>query len=583
LSKRWHDYTDAEQGLGLGWLSSVHPEDRQSVREALLHAAERREPFRSEYRLRRNDGAYRWILDTAAPRSADDRFLGHIGSALDITERRHAEEQLRESEERFKTVANQAPVLTWVDGAAGCEFVNKAFLEYLGGPADAQLHDWTRYIHPGDRAGYIERYRAAIEQRTRLETQFRLRRADGEYRWMQVVAMPRLGTGSTGSSGGYIGCCLDVTENRRAEQSLREADRRKDEFLSLFALRLHEPLAPICNAAEILRATTPSKPKLKELSDMIVRQSRHLGTLVGDLLDLGRALRGEIELSKEPLELGGAVYAAIEAARPLVESRRHELGVNLDAARARVNADAERLQQALSSVINYAAASAPEGSRISLSVEEAATTARVRIACSGGGMTPEELRTLFDLFPEGKRPTDQHDADTLGLVLAARLAALHGGSLKAASNGPGQGSEFELSLPTYSAPAVTGAEAHASKGGRRVLVVDDNVDSAQSLAMLLQTQGHEVHVAHDGKAALAAAQSFHPEVALLDIGLPDRNGYDLAGELRTLPETRDAVLVALTGYGAPEDRQRSKAAGFSHHLLKPVEMQVLQRIIAPRA
>jgi PAS domain S-box-containing protein len=584
LSKRWHDYTDAEQGLGLGWLASVHPEDRQSVREALLHAAERREPFRCEYRLRRNDGAYRWILDTATPRSGDDRFLGHIGSAIDITERRQAEEQLRESEERFKTVANQAPVLTWVDGAARCEFVNKAFLEYLGGQADAQLHDWTRYIHPADRAGYTQRYRAAIEQRTRLETQFRLRRADGEYRWMQVVAMPRLGTGGTGSTpGGYIGCCLDVTENRRAEHALREADRRKDEFLSLFALRLHEPLGPICNAAEILRATTPSKPKLKELSDMIVRQSRHLGTLVGDLLDLGRALRGEIELHQEPIELGSAVYAAIEAARPLVESRRHELGVNLNAARARVNVDAERLGQALANVINYAAASAPEGSRISLSVEEAASSACVRIACSGGGMTPEDLRVLFDLFPEEKRPAGEHDADTLGLVLAARLVALHGGSLKAASSGPGQGSEFQLSLPTYSAPAATSTDAHASNGGRRVLVVDDNVDAAQSLAMLLQTQGHEVHVAHDGKGALAAAQSFHPEVALLDISLPDRNGYDLAGELRTLPETRDAVLVALTGYGAPEDRQRSKAAGFSHHLLKPVEMQALQRIIAARA
>jgi signal transduction histidine kinase len=378
-------------------------------------------------------------------------------------------------------------------------------------------------------------------------------------------------------------------ENAELLEELRETDRRKDEFLAMLAHELRNPLAPMRNALEIVRLRgLERRSTLRQSWDMIERQVEHLTRLVEDLLDVSRITRGKIALKKAPVEVAEVVRRAVETSRPLVEARHHHLDVKLPATPVYVLGDLTRLSQVLLNLLNNAAKYTDEGGELTLSVEVETASADVvlRVRDTGMGIPPEMLPRIFDLFTQADRTLDRAQGGLgIGLTLVRRLVMMHGGSVAAFSQGPGKGSEFVVRLPQYrgGAPPVHVADAESASAeivSRRILVVDDNQDSALSLAMLLRLSGNEVVTAHDGPTALALASGFRPELALLDIGLPGMDGYELARRLRELPGLTGLRLAALTGYGSDEDRRRSRTAGFNLHLVKPVEMEALQALLA---
>jgi PAS domain S-box-containing protein len=387
--------------------------------------------------------------------------------------------------------------------------------------------------------------------------------------------------------GGVAGVVLvfrDVTERRRTERALRDADRRKDEFLAMLSHELRNPLAAIQNALHVTGAAGGDAQAMERARAISVRQFRHLVRLVDDLLDVSRITSGRIRLRRQPLELAEALQSAAEMARPLLDDAGQQLLVSRPDEPLWIDADRTRLEQVIANLLNNASKYSQRGQRVWLSLLREDGQAVLRVRDEGAGLDAELLPTVFDLFVQGK-PTIERAGGGLGigLTLVKQLAELHGGSVRASSAGPGRGSEFEVRLPALpGAPPVRAAQPRAEKGSRpqRVLVVDDNVDAADSISVLLQLWGHDVRVVHSGAEALRLGRDFEPQVVLLDIGLPVMDGYEVARRLREEPATKGAMIVALTGYGQEEDRRRAAEAGFDHHLTKPVEPEALQEFLA---
>ncbi len=385
--------------------------------------------------------------------------------------------------------------------------------------------------------------------------------------------------------GSQVGHFID---RRRAEDALREANRRKDEFLAMLAHELRNPLAPISNALHIIRGNGPPVPELVWARDVIDRQLRQMTRLVDDLLDVSRVSRGKIELRKERVELSAVVSSALEASRPLIDKRGQELTVALPPEPVYLDADPMRLAQVLLNLLNNAAKYTEPGGRIALRAGLGGGHITVRVTDTGAGIPPEMLSHIFEMFTQVDRTLDRSQGGLgIGLTLVRTLVEMHGGTVEAHSEGPGRGSEFVLRLPQLKDEGQRAKdEGEASVGpsslvlhpSRRILVVDDNRDAAESLSVLLRLLGNEVRTAHDGVEAVASATEFRPDVVLLDIGLPKLNGYEAARRIRE--QQGDAVvLIALTGWGQDEDRRRSSEAGFNHHMTKPVEFEELQRLL----
>jgi signal transduction histidine kinase len=383
-------------------------------------------------------------------------------------------------------------------------------------------------------------------------------------------------------------------ENARLYQEIQQADRQKNEFLSMLAHELRNPLAPIRNAAAILRTADDDPVNRRWAACVIDRQVCHMVRMVDDLLDISRINRGKIRLRRETVDLADIIAQAVEASRPDVASRRHDLTVVLPPDPPRVDGDPTRLAQVVTNLLNNAAKYTEPGGRIRLAVETDGGPfgdAVIRVRDTGIGIPPDMLTAVFDLFTQVDNSLDHSEGGLgIGLTLVRRIVDLHGGSVQAHSDGPGRGSEFVVRLPLArraaeptEGPTLNGKNGQAAdrpeKPTRRVLVVDDNTDGAESLAQLLRLDGHAVEVAHDGPAALDAAAEFRPQVMVLDIGLPGMDGFEVARRLRARPDGRDLVLVALTGYGRDDDRALSRAAGFDHHLVKPAELDALRRIL----
>ena len=378
----------------------------------------------------------------------------------------------------------------------------------------------------------------------------------------------------------------DITEQKRARRELQEADLRKNEFLALLAHELRNPLGPIRHAVKILRARTPSPDELQWATNIIDRQTEHMTRLVEDLLDVSRITRGTIELRRERVDIASVLKAAVEASGTLIERARHQLKVTPPAEPLYVEGDVTRLTQIISNLLDNAAKYTDPGGRIWLSAEREGDQAVIRVRDSGIGIASELMPRIFDMFTQAGLSIERAQGGLgVGLSLVDRLVKLHGGKVSAASAGAGKGSEFTVRLPA--APAPKAASPQRQDGGQqppgnhcRIMVVDDNQDSADSLAMLLRMLGHDVATANDGVRALAMAAEFRPNVAILDIGLPKLNGYDLAKQIRQEPWAKQVVLVALTGWGQEQHRRRSAESGFDHHLTKPVEFDQLQQILA---
>jgi signal transduction histidine kinase len=376
-----------------------------------------------------------------------------------------------------------------------------------------------------------------------------------------------------------------LEETRRTAEALKEADRRKDEFLATLAHELRNPLAPLANGLQVLKLA-PSPDAVARSVDMMGRQLGHLVRLVDDLLDISRVTSGKVRLRLEAVDLRAAVEAAVETSRPQVEAGGHALAVRLPDEPLPLHADPTRVAQVVANLLTNAAKYTPEGGRIEVAAGREGGRAVVRVTDTGMGIPPDMLPRVFDLFTQvGKHLERSQGGLGIGLALVKKLVEMHGGEVTADSPGPGRGSTFTVRLPLAAAgsaepkegggAADTGAPAHA----RRVLVVDDNQDAAESLAMLLGLHGHQTTVAHTGPAAIEAAKSFRPEVVFLDIGLPGMNGYEVARALRADASHADSVFVALTGWGTDDDRRRSREAGFDHHLTKPVEIAQLEGLL----
>jgi len=378
----------------------------------------------------------------------------------------------------------------------------------------------------------------------------------------------------------------DITDQKRAQRELREADERKNEFLALLAHELRNPLGPIRHAVKILRARAPSPEELQWATSIIDRQTEHMTRLVEDLLDVARITRGTIELRRERVDVAMVLNAAVEASGALVQRARHQLMLSPPAQPLAVEGDPTRLIQIVTNLLDNAAKYTDPGGRIWLSAEQEGDDAVIRVRDSGIGIAPELLPRIFDMFTQAGMSLDRSQGGLgVGLSLVERLVKLHGGTVSAYSGGLGQGSTFTIRLPALAPQRPPVAEHRpvppiTNEHRCRVLVVDDNEDSVDSLAMLLRMLGHEVMIAQDGERALQVADEFQPGVAILDIGLPKVNGYDLAKRMRERPWARELVLVALTGWGQEQHRRRSAEAGFNHHLTKPVEFNVLQQILA---
>jgi PAS domain S-box-containing protein len=379
----------------------------------------------------------------------------------------------------------------------------------------------------------------------------------------------------------------DLIERKHAEQALRDADRRKDEFLATLAHELRNPLAPIRNAVQILQAKGPLIPELQWARGVIARQVQVMARLLEDLLDVSRISRNKLELRKEWVELAAVLDTAVETSRPVIDAGGHELAVTLPPEPIRLEADPVRLAQVFANLLNNAAKYTEEGGRIRLSVERQGGDVLVSVKDSGIGIAAELLPRIFEIFSQAKPALVRSQGGLgIGLSLVKGLVELHGGGIEARSGGPGRGSEFVVRLPVAAGTPVQEPARPGEDDGRlpapkrRILIVDDNHDSADSLARLLKVMGHEVGTAYDGEQAVEAAEALRPEVALLDIGMPKLNGYDACRRIREQPWGQGMFLIALTGWGQEEDRRRTEEAGFNHHVVKPVDLAVLMKLLA---
>ena len=417
-----------------------------------------------------------------------------------------------------------------------------------------------------------------------------IERPDGSR--ITVIVNIRPLKGSNGEIAGAINCFYDITERFRIERkrqqqadALADLNRRKDEFLAMLSHELRTPLAPIRNGVEILRRVGSDEQEVKPAAEMIQRQVGYMVRLIDDLLDISRITRAKIELRKEPVELESVVHHAVEAVRPFCESKGHELTVTLPPEPTYLNADPVRLGQIVGNLLNNAFKFTDKGGHISLTAEREGNQVLIRVLDTGIGIAAEQLPRIFEMFVQADTSLERsREGLGLGLTLVKNLVEMHAGTVEARSAGVGQGSEFIVRLPVLSGPPPLPREPSGVKPvaavPRRILVVDDNRDSADSLATLLRLTGHEVHIAHDGLEALERAAAFQPEVILLDIGLPRLNGYEVARRIREQQRHNAPTLVALTGWGQEEDRRRAKEAGFDAHLVKPVDFGALTKLLA---
>ncbi len=529
-----------------------------------------------------SDAMRRWF-DVYAFRVGDpgERLVGILFK--DVSERRRAEQDLRESESRFRELADGAPIFVWMaDADARLTYVNRTAVDFLGlPPAALGGRGWEAVVHPDDVPRLHAAYAAAARERVPYAIEVRYRRAaSGAYEWHLVQGVPRW---VGGAFAGMMGTAANIHDRKLAEDALRAADRRKDEFLATLAHELRNPLAPLRNGLAVLRLADGLPAPLDAARAMMERQLAQMVRLIDDLLDVSRISLGKIALRRERVALAEVVAQAVETSRPALDAARHAVVVDAGAAPVVVDADATRLVQVFANLLNNAAKFTDPGGHVSVRVRREGGEAVVSVRDDGVGMDADELGRVFDLFAQADAsPSRERGGLGIGLSLVRGIVELHGGRVEASSAGRGRGSEFVVRLPAVDAPAPTPpvSEPAAHRAGQRVLVVDDSRDAAESLAIMLRLMGHDARCAFDAAAALALGDAFAPRVVVLDLGMPRVSGLDAARAIRSRPWGRDATLVALTGWGQDEDRRRTAAAGFDAHLVKPVDVEALAALLA---
>ncbi|HEY2397124.1 MAG TPA: CheR family methyltransferase [Rudaea sp.] len=540
-----------------------------------------------------------YLLRMHPYRTLDNNVDGAVMVLVDVDQLKRAQHALDESEERFSELADSAPVLIWINGTEGKRHINKAYMEFVGAhESTLQGNEWANFIHPEDRETYFSTFSRQSERHEPFEGQFRLRRADGEYRWMKTLGMPRT---IGGRFVGYIGYKVDITELKEAEESLRETDRSKDNFLAMLAHELRTPLAAMRNAVQIIGHERGNADLHLRAKSVIERQTVQMVRIVDDLLDLSRLTRGTLHLRKQRIDLLGVLRQAIDATAYHRDTQAQQLSLSVPEDPLFLDADEARLQQVFANLLSNAARYSPQHGHVWITVErEGAAQSRepsasdsrandrvvVRVRDDGIGIARQMQTVLFNLFSQAK--TDGHHGTGLGigLNLSKHLVELHGGSIDVFSEGPGHGSEFVVRLPTspmtdeaHETAAPEKSQLIAHKRRLRVLVVDDDADAAQMLCNLFELEGQDVRCANDGANALRIAREFHPHLALLDISMPVMDGRELARQLRTDPDTTDTFLVAVTGFSPNDAVLDMSPEGFDERVTKPFEKDALNSLL----
>ncbi|OAJ63739.1 hybrid sensor histidine kinase/response regulator [Paraburkholderia ginsengiterrae] len=570
-----------------GFFELIHPGDLLALNEAVDHAVQAGDDYVAEFRFLHASGDWCWMEGRGrATYDAQGEPLMIYGLGIDITERKEAQTGLLRQAAIFEHLSD-AIVITDLRGNitdfnGGSErMLGYRMREILGKPVSLFL--------PPEHAQRIRREAlAALAADGTWRGELPFVRRDGSHGVCETVVKPL--ANARGDIYGAVSINRDITERRRTEQQLKrlnlelsKADRRKDEFLATLAHELRNPLAPMRNVLEILRLKEFADPQLNWSRDVFDRQLQHMTHLVDDLLEVSRITQGKLELRKQRLELARAMQSAMEAARPTVQASSHHLSVTLPREPLYLIADPTRLSQMILNLLNNAAKYTPPGGSISLAAQREGDEAVIIVRDSGIGIPREHLDSVFEMFSQLAPALDRSQGGLgIGLALVRGLAELHGGTVAAYSGGAGKGSEFVIRLPLSKDAALPSDSAPPEMrqaAGLRVVIVDDNADAADSLAMVLELEGHEVRTTGDGLAGLDLVDAFAPHAVILDIGLPSLNGYEVARRIRLGHPDAGILLIAVTGWGQQQDKQTAEAAGFDHHFTKPVDPRALQRVL----
>ena len=567
------------------FLGKVHPADRILVDTAWKQALTGKH-YDVEHRIVVGK-EIKWVRELAELEFDEHgSVLGGFGTTEDITDIKSSQEALQQERALLSQVIDAVPSMIFVKDSEGRFLLgNQALAACYGTNPESLLGSTDKDFNPNvDEVIHFSQddlnvLNSCLPKHIPEE---KVTHADGSVHWYSTVKIPLID--SDNNCNKLLGVATDITVRKRAEEELRQADRRKDQFLAMLAHELRNPLAPIRNAVRMLKIQEAMDSRLTWSCNVIDRQVTHMAQMLDDLLDIARIMQGKITLKTERFELSDIVNTAIETCRPLIESRGQELIISQTITPQWIDGDRVRLAQVLSNLLNNAAKYTGEGGKITLTVMREDCKAVIEVRDTGIGIAPDILPQIFELFIQADQSLAHSQGGLgIGLTLVRQLVEIHGGTVTASSPGIDQGSSFTVRLPALSMqPFDTRSaviEAKLTMPKLRIMVVDDYADAAESLMMLLQAEGHEVEIADCGTKAIEKAQFFQPQVVLLDIGLPDLDGYEVARRLRALPETRDAILVALTGYGQAEDIERSKSAGFNHHLLKPLDYNKLSALL----
>jgi PAS domain S-box-containing protein len=531
--------------------------------------------------LRARDGVERPVDDSAAPiRDAAGNVVGAVLVFRDVQERLQA----RVAHSRLAAIVESSQDIIISKSLAGIiQSWNFEAERVFGYTAEEAIGQHITLIIPPDRADEEHSIMQRLRRGERVEHFETVRQAKGGRLVDLSVAISPVKNGD-GEVIGASKVARDITERKKIEEALRNADRRKDEFLAVLAHELRNPLAPLANGLQVIRMAKDDAPAVASARSMMERQLAHLVRLVDDLLDVSRISRNRMELRRSRVLLSDIVNSAVETARPLIEAAGHTLTVSLPSEAIHVDGDLTRLSQVFSNLLSNSAKYTNAGGRISVKAVLQADQVKVSVHDTGIGIAAENLPTVFEMFSQVDPRLERSMSGLgIGLALVDGLVKMHGGTVRAESPGPGKGSTFTVTLPAIERPAsVSASETDPSSSAherRRILVVDDNLDSATSMAMMLQLLGNEVRAAHDGLQAVEQVERYRPDVVLMDVGMPRLNGYEATRRIRALPAGRDVIIVALTGWGQEDDKARSHEAGCDGHLTKPVNLPDLEQLI----
>lgn len=535
-------------------------------------------------------GRPRWVTAIAHPiKDREGRVQEVMLMHEDITHQIEAERSLRDSEARFRTIIEAMPQIVWSTRPDGYhEYYNQRWYDFTGvavGTTDGL--EWERLVHPDDRERTWKSWRHSLATGEPYEIQYRLRHYSGRYRWALGRALPV--RDDTGEIVRWFGTCTDIHDQKLSEDAWREAARQKDDFLAMLAHELRNPLAPISAAAQMMELAQLDQEHIKQTSRIINRQVQHLIALVDDLLDVSRVTRGLVLIDKSPHDLKLIATSAVEQVTPLLQAKRQTLNLTLPSEAAPILGDEKRLVQVITNLLNNSVKYTPEGGSIKLTVEVRGSKIMLRVEDNGNGIAPAFQPQVFDLFTQAARSADRAQGGLgLGLTLVKSIVNLHGGEVSCNSAGIGKGSEFTVVLPCLQKEPVLQDKESLSQVVRterplKIVIVDDNMDAAAMLAKYLQIIGHQVQVEISSLNALAKVTTTVPDVCILDIGLPEMDGYELASRLRAHSATSHVKLIAVTGYGQEQDRKKSTNAGFDHHMVKPVDAAKLVSLLSKLA